>query len=98
MCVLICLFKEVRSYPLELKLCGLLWSADLIGGVRGRAGFLWEGPTPPLTLRHTCPNEKAHAEHREVGLGVSSSSLLCGCCAIHRSLSMLMSGGKNDIS
>lgn len=46
----------------------------------GLPGLLGEGPAAPLAVRHDCSSRGAPPEHREVGSGVSSSSLHCECC------------------
>lgn len=44
----------------------------------------WKGPAAALTHRYTCPSSEAPAEHRQVGLGLSGSSLHFGirCCSL----------------
>ena len=54
----------------------------------GRDLLLWFSGILALGKKHL-----SSAEHRWLGFGVSSSGLSCGCCAAHRSQSMLMGGG-----
>ena len=68
--------RDLMLFPVELKLCGFLWSRDVVY-VGVCAGVLGDGPTA-LGLRHTCPRKEAPVEHSGVGLVVRAQASTVG--------------------
>lgn len=66
-------------FPLELKHGRTLWSEEVV--CAGFCGLLGEEPTA-LVLRPTCLSKAVPAEHRAVGLSVSSLGSQCWRCTL----------------
>ena len=62
--------RDLKLFPLDLKLCRSLWSIDVVL-VGICAYLLWEEPTVMIP-RHTCPRKAVPTEHKGVELGISS--------------------------